>query len=134
MTTSFYAGLLGFLFLKISIDTIRARKKHLVSLGGGPNNEITSLMSAHSNFASYVPFFLLLLFFSESKSPPWLIHSVGICFVLGRLLHYDAFRTSKMKFRRRVQGMHLTLWPMVFLSALQIFFFILEFTQNPERM
>lgn len=125
MLVSFYAGLLGLLFFAMSLETIKARRKHLVSLGSGPNNEIAAIVSAHANFAAYVPILLLLVWFVSQRTiyPTWLLHMLCGAFTLGRLLHYVAFRGEKMKFRYRVWGMYLTLWPLIILSILNVISF-----------
>ena len=125
MITSLYAGFLALLLLLISMDTIKARRAHKISLGVGPNNEIATIVSAHANFISYVPILLLLLFFAENSSliSKYLIHALGIAIFLGRLLHFFAFRGTKMNFKRRVLGMHLTLWPLIILGFINIFIY-----------
>lgn len=122
MITSLYAGILACLFFKLSLDTIAARRKHQISLGHGPNNEIAAIVSAHANFAAYVPLLVLLLFSVESAEAidAMVLHFIGVMAVTGRLLHYLAFRAEKMQFKARVAGMHLTLWPLLILAGLNI--------------
>ena len=55
--------------------------------------------------------------------PTLVIHILGLSFTGGRLLHYLAFTAAKMDFRKRVVGMHLTLWPLLILACLNIFLF-----------
>ena len=126
MITSLYAGILALLFFKVSIDTISARRKNLISLGYGPKNEIIEVVSAHANFAAYVPFLLILVFFLEmTKAVPfWVLHLLAAAFTLGRLLHFMAFKADKMEFKKRILGMHLTLWPLVLLGLLNIYSFV----------
>lgn len=125
MITSLYAGILGILYFKISFDTIKARRKHQVSLGHGNNNEITSIASAHHNFASYTVLLLLMTFLLEQSQavPSLVIHLVAIGFTIGRILHYLALSGSKMNFKFRVIGMQLTLFPLMVLSILNIYSF-----------
>jgi len=125
--TSLYAALLGFLFFKISIDTITARRRNKLSLGIGENKEIASIVAAHSNFSSYVPIFLILFYLLESSGNlnVFVLHTVGVTFFLGRLFHFLAFRAKKMDFKLRVLGMHMTLWPIVALSIGNLLVFIL---------
>jgi uncharacterized membrane protein YecN with MAPEG domain len=58
MVVYLYTSLLGILFLVISFAVINGRRTHKISLGPGKSNEIIHLVSAHSNFSSYVPIFL----------------------------------------------------------------------------
>jgi len=80
MIVSFYAGLLALLYFKLSVDVIKARRLHKVSLGCGPNDEIAAVISAHANFAAYVPLLLLLLWMVETSTvfPSPLVHAIGM--------------------------------------------------------
>jgi uncharacterized membrane protein YecN with MAPEG domain len=126
MITSLFAGILGLIYAKLSLDTIAARRAHKISIGVGPNNEIASIVSAHSNFSSYSIYLLFLMYLCESSNavPTIAIYILGSAFTLGRLLHYSAFKSQKMNFRRRVLGMQLTLWPLIILSLINIWIFI----------
>lgn len=132
MYTSFYAGILGLLFLKISFETISARRSLGISLGAGEKNEIAYLVSAHSNFSSYTPFFVLLLFFAETIGayPTILIHLVGVCFFTGRVIHFLTMRDGEKTFKKRKLGMILTLTPIIVLSLLNIFMPIKNYFLN----
>lgn len=126
MITQLYAGILALILLFISMDTIKARRFHKVSIGLGPNNEIATMASAHSNFISYVPILLLLLFFAESSQliSKYIIHLGGLTISIGRILHYMAFRSPKMNFKWRVIGMKLTLWPLIILGLINIYIYL----------
>lgn len=125
MYTHLFAGLLTLLYLLISALTIRARRKNRVSLGYGKNNEIEAIVSAHSNFSSYTPLFLFLLYILELESKSnLLILILGSGFFLGRLLHFIAFTGPKMNFKLRTVGMILTLTPLAIQAVLLIYFFI----------
>jgi uncharacterized protein len=125
MITSLYAGFLGLILFLISMETIKARRAHKISIGVGPNNEIATVVSAHANFVAYVPLLLLLLFFAENSSliSNLIIHALGFAIFLGRLLHYFAFRGPKMNFKWRTLGMYLTLWPLIILGFINIFIY-----------
>lgn len=124
MLTTFYAGLLSLIFIKISLDTIKARVSNGILLGNGKNNEILALTSAHSNFTSYVPLFLILMYFYE-KGPftsELVLHAFGLSMFCARVLHYLGIRDAQrpeLKFRR--VGMHLTLWPIMILALANAF-------------
>ena len=125
MITSLYAGILGILFFKISIDTISVRRKNQISLGAGSENQILGLTSAHSNFTSYAIYLLLLLYLVEVNSdiPSVFIHFIAIIFTVCRILHFIALSQEKMNFTFRKMGMHMTLWPLLALSIINIYFF-----------
>ncbi|MEM7645538.1 MAG: MAPEG family protein [Pseudomonadota bacterium] len=127
MITSLYAGVLALIYFRLSIETIVARRSKKISLGLGNNQEIAAIVSAHGNFASYAVFLLFLLFLVEKSQrfPNWLIHGVALVFVTGRILHFMAFRSEKMNFKKRVLGMQMTLMPLIFLGILNIVAFFL---------
>lgn len=129
VVTSLYAGLLGVLFFRISIDTIKARRSNKISLGSGTDNQIASIVSAHNNFASYAIFLLAQMAFLEINNsvPIVVLHILGIVITLGRYFHYVAFRGERMDFKKRVLGMHMTLWPLLILSVLNVYAFGMRF-------
>ena len=108
---------MGFLLFLISLETIKGRRKHMISLGAGKNNEIEQLVAAHSNFTSYVPTLLILLYLAEvsGRTPSYILHLFGVPITVGRLCHFLAFK-GKMNFTIRKAGMYLTLWPLLILS------------------
>ena len=125
MVTSLYLGILGLLFFWISIETIMARGKNKVSLGAGENNEIIHLVSAHGNFSSYVPFFLLALYLLEQQTvSAYAIHALAVVFVLGRVLHFLTMRNKETTFKYRKAAMMLTLWPLIIVSLWNIYCFV----------
>ena len=114
MITSIYAAILGFLYFHITMTVIRGRVKNQISLGSGDKNEIIHLVSAHSNFAAYVPFFLILLLLLELQHANFiLLNALGVVFVIGRVLHYVGMKGERMNFKLRKKGMLLTMWPIL---------------------
>ncbi len=128
MITSLYTGLLGLLFFLISIETIKARRSQKISLGAGSNNEIQHLVAAHSNFSSYAGFFLVAFALVEysRQFPMWLLHVFGVVFFLGRVLHFLSMRTSKMDFGKRTAGMLMTLFPLIFISLMNVWIYVIS--------
>lgn len=126
MITSLYAGILAILFFKLSFDTINARRRHQISVGHGPNNEILEVVSAHANFSAYTVLLLFLVFLAEQSQvvPVIAIHILAGAFTLGRVLHYIAFTRDKMNFKFRILGMQLTLFPLVILGLLNVYIYI----------
>ena len=124
MITNLLVASMFLLFFRISIETIKVRKKYQVSLGHGDNKYVAKAVSAHSNFVSYVPFMLIMFYLVEvsGEFPKVLLGGVALAFFVGRLLHFIAFR-NKMNFKLRTLGMHLTVWPMVFLAACHLYLF-----------
>jgi uncharacterized membrane protein YecN with MAPEG domain len=90
MITSITASILGFMLVWISFETIKGRWKYKISLGSGTNNEILHLTSAHSNFISYSPYFLILLYLAERENsvPNLFLIIISSAFIIGRFLHF----------------------------------------------
>lgn len=126
MITTLFAGLLGLLYVRISFDVIKARRSQKISLGVGPEGQISALVSAHSNFSSYAVYLLLLLYLLEQSKiiPSVVLYFLATAFTVGRLLHYLAFKSSQMNFKLRVRGMMLTLFPLTVLSLLNVFCYV----------
>lgn len=127
MITSLYAGLFGLLYMQITFDVIRHRRRHKVSIGFGKNKEVSQIVSAHANFSSFVPFAIILLYLLETSMalPQFLLHIFGLSIFLGRVLHYVAFR-GQMNFRLRLFGMVLTIFPLIAMSLLNVYAFIVR--------
>ena len=108
--TATYAGLLGLVYIALSMNVIRTRRAAQVSLGSGGNDLLERRMRAHGNFAEYVPLALLLIALLEAGGQAtWLIHALGIALLLGRLLHGYALSSLTRRPAARVGGMMLTL-------------------------
>ena len=125
MITGLYAAILALLYARISLKVIGARRQNRISLGAGQQGEISAIVSAHANFAAYVPLLLLLTYFLEvgGRTSPYVLHLIAAAYTIGRVLHYLAFRGPEMKFRLRVAGMQLTLWPLIVLALLNAYDF-----------
>ena len=108
MATPFYAALLGMMYVFLSALVIRQRRSAQISLGSENNDILQKKVRAHANFAEYVPFGLLLIWFLETTTYATnLAHILGVLLVVGRLLHaYGILAKKAMQFR--VWGMLLT--------------------------
>ncbi len=112
--TPFYAAILVFLFIFLSVRTLRLRRKLQIPLGDAGNPQMLRAMRVHSNFAEYVPLALLLMFMFELVSVlPGPAHIFGICLLLGRLSHAYGVGQSSEDYRYRVFGMAMTLTALV---------------------
>ena len=108
MHTSIYASLSGLLLAWLAIQTIKARRVNKIKLGDGGIFELQSAMRAHANFAEYMPITIILLFLLEyNGSPVFLIHIIGILFLIGRWIHAQGLLKNNL--RKRAQGMGFTL-------------------------
>lgn len=107
--TPLYAGLLGLLFLALSIRTIGVRRRLRIAVGDGGNEEMLRAMRVHANFAEYVPLAVVLLFLLETQGAPLvLVHALCAALVIGRLVHAYGVSRVRENLRFRVFGMALT--------------------------
>jgi uncharacterized membrane protein YecN with MAPEG domain len=104
-----YAAALALFFVLLSLNVIRGRGKHRVTLGSGGVGELERRIRVHANFAEYVPFSLLLLAMAELRGLPKPALQV-LCgyLVVGRLLHAWGVSRPREDPRIRVSGMILT--------------------------
>jgi uncharacterized membrane protein YecN with MAPEG domain len=121
--TAFYAALLAFLFLLLSMRVIAQRREARVEIGLGESQELLRRARVHANFAEYVPMALVLLALAESlKAPGIILHGLGLALLAGRLVHAYGLSQTPHILRLRVTGMTLTLTTMG-LTALVCFAF-----------
>lgn len=87
--TMLFAGLLTLLYIFLTVNVIRARRKVRVAVGATHEHpELLRATRAHANFAEYVPLFLILLFLQENyASNLWASYLLGALFCAGRLSH-----------------------------------------------
>lgn len=119
--TSLYGGLLGLWFLVLSFHVIRYRFTG-VSLGDGGRPEIMRAIRAHGNFSEYVPLVLVLLAVLETGGTvaAWVLHLIGACLLIGRLLHGISLGFTKKWVPGRMGGMILTFTALLVASLLCI--------------
>ena len=102
----FYAALLALLFIYLSAQTIKVRRRVRVAVGDGGNSEMLRAMRVHANFAEYVPFTLVLLGMLELQaSPAWVLHALSVLLLASRCLHAYGLSQADENFRFRVLGM-----------------------------
>lgn len=122
MISAFFTSILGLIYFYISRAVILQRRSQKIGLGTGPNEEISALVSAHSNFNAYVPLLIILMFFLEHliELNRFFLVCLGIVIVLGRLLHFKAMSMSAPlsapALKYRIAGMIMTLIPLVLMS------------------
>jgi len=104
-----YAAILSFLFVFLSIRTIRLRRSLKIGIGHANSEKMLRAMRVHSNFSEYVPLSLILLFFLEMQNANNVIlHGLCSLLVLGRCLHAYGVSQEKERFVFRVSGMAMT--------------------------
>ncbi|MBW4972647.1 MAPEG family protein [Roseovarius mucosus] len=116
--TSLYAGLIGLLFVLLSVLVITARFKTNVSIGDGGKELLVRRIRVQANCAEYAPLGLILLALTEVQGAPgWVVHVLGLMLLLGRMLHAAGFGRTPEIMPMRSAGMVLT-FAMLILSAL----------------
>lgn len=124
--TAFFAGLLGLLFVMLSVFVIIRRYKLRLPLGDGGDLHAQYRIRAHANFAEYVPFALLLIGANElGAAPKSYIISLGVLLVAGRLSHAFSLLYVEMTNPGRIYfrsvGMALTFTVITLASISAIF-------------
>ncbi len=105
LTTS-YACFLATLFLALSVQTIRVRRRSKVAIGSGGNPLLARASRAHANFAEYVPLALFLMaLFEIRQGDPRAIHAAGLALSFGRISHGFGISREDEDFRFRIGGM-----------------------------
>ncbi len=119
MTTALYAVILSLLLCHLSMNVIKCRRKNRVLYADGDCKELVIARTAQSNAIDYCPMTLLLLLFLELNGGNiWLLHAIGITFVIGRIIHSRGILQEKLK--GRVRGMQITFYMIYLLAALNL--------------
>jgi uncharacterized membrane protein YecN with MAPEG domain len=124
--TALYAGLLALwqIFLGYRISVMR--RKHKVGIGSGGNLELNIAVRCHGNAVEYIPLTMLLILIAElNGASAVLLHSVGVAFSVGRILHtWGLTKTQGNISFGRFAGMFLTWAVLLVMASACIYFFI----------
>ena len=121
LVTSIVASLLTILFIKLSFAVITLRRKNKVGLGSGGYDDLERAIRAQGNFAEYVPFGIILIACLELNGAPWwLVATLGLALIIGRLIHAKGINVPPPDFKKRVLGMKLTFNTLIALVVLNI--------------
>lgn len=86
--TLFTSGILGLLYVTLTVQVIRQRQKHDVSMGDGGTDAVQIAIRGHGNFAEYVPLALILLGGIEwAGAAHWLCVLLALMLIVGRFAH-----------------------------------------------
>lgn len=119
--TSFYAGLLAFVFVVLSFRIILMRRKFQVGIGHGEQKELHRAIRVHGNFAEYVPLALFLMLLLElNQTESWLMHVLGLSLLVGRMFHAMGLGKSAGTSMPRFIGGVLTYSMMLVAAALNV--------------
>ena len=116
-TTLLTAGLLGLIFLALSVRVVSVRGSTKVMLGDGGDQTLLSRIRSHANFAEYAPLLLILLALVEYiNGTNMLVQAAGGTIVVARLFHAIGMaRPAPNLFR--LLGMVGTFVPLLALSV-----------------
>ena len=124
-----YVALSAFILYKISVNVILERRKNKVSFGDDGNRTLMRRIRAQGNFIEYTPIFLISLIGIEwigyDKNIPYYliyVHSLGMIFIVGRILHTISLYQKKISFRRI--GMRITFYSLIANGLILIFLVI----------
>jgi len=107
--TPIYASILAMTFIFLSTRVISLRRATGVGLGDGGEGLLLRRQRVHGNFAEYVPLALILMTLAElQECPDWIIHTIGMALVVGRLTHALGVSRDPELPKARVAGMALT--------------------------
>ena len=120
---SFYAAVLGLIFIFLSARVVVARRQFRVRLGSGGQEILERRIRVQGNFAEYVPITIILLTFMELYGgAKWLIHLLCIALILGRSLHAYCVSRTDEDIRQRRAAMILT-FGALFVAATGVVFY-----------
>lgn len=110
-----YIALSALLLVVISVRVTLLRGKHRVAVGTGGNPELERAMRVQANFAEYAPTFLLVLAgLAFARESDFVIHALGVLFLIGRIVHVWAMhQEAPWHVRGRRIGMTLTWGPLL---------------------
>jgi len=104
-----YTPVFALLFVVLSVNVIRPRRREKVGLGAGGNVAVERAMRVHADFSEYVPItLLLLLILEQSGGNILLLHALFVVLLAGRIIHAWGVSQQKENFTFRVSGMILT--------------------------
>jgi hypothetical protein len=121
-----YSGLLGLVFIALSIQFINVRRKHLVSLGDGEIDDLQKATRAHANFSEYTPICLILLLIAEiTSNTNVFLHVCGMILFFVRIAHAYGLITTSGASWGRISGtlgtfavlIGLSLWNLYIVAA-----------------
>ena len=94
--TPFFAAIFAVIYIVLSFDVIKHRFGKQVSLGDGEDRQLQKAIRIHGNFAEYVPFALLIMWFLEMVAYEFvLVLILGTVLLIARLAHVVGMRDPK---------------------------------------
>jgi hypothetical protein len=107
--TPLYAGLIGLLFVVLSLRVSTRRIAAKVTSGDGGDKILFKRIRVQGNCAEYAPIGLLLLAMAEIQGAPiWVVHLLGLMLLAGRVMHAVGYGSTPQIIPLRRIGMMLT--------------------------
>ncbi|MEJ2141848.1 MAG: MAPEG family protein [Gammaproteobacteria bacterium] len=120
MISVIYISFFALLIVRLSWNVVRLRRQKRIALGDGGDKELQKAIGAMENASEYIPITMLLLAAVEINGAPlWLVHVLGVIFMIGRFMH--AYGVVN-RFKWRVQGMWITVFIMSALVVANLFY------------
>jgi hypothetical protein len=128
------AGAAALLNIWIAQRVGKARIAHKVSIGDGGNAALTARMRAHSNYAEYTPFFLILVLLIEmAKGSELWLWIVGVVYILARIAHVFGMEARGKPGKLRLVGIVVTMLVLLGLALYAIFISYMDAPQPRAR-
>ena len=94
--TPLFAAIFAIIYVVLSLTVVKHRFGKQVSLGDGQDKQLQKAIRIHANFAEYVPFALLLMWFLEIVAYEFgLVLILGTVLLVARLAHVVGTRDPK---------------------------------------
>ncbi len=108
--SSLYIALAALTLIVLSARVILLRRRHGVAVGDAGHHDLARAIRVHGNFIEYTPLALLVLLAAERAiDEGWIVHTLGIALLAGRLAHAYGLNHEPDSYAGRVSGMALTL-------------------------
>jgi uncharacterized membrane protein YecN with MAPEG domain len=106
----YYAASLALIFVFLSGHVDKGRREQKVAIGAPRAGDLERRVRVHANFAEYTPFALVLIAMAEIRgAPPYVLHTVCLALLLGRVCHAWGVSQADEDFRFRAAGTAMTL-------------------------
>ena len=119
--TAVFSGLLALFFIKLSLNVLRLRKTHQISLGVEGIDALDRALRVKASFSEYVPLSLVMMGTLElNGAPSLLVALLGAVLLLGRYLHVSGLSHSSQSSQRRIMGTKSTFLTLALLALSNI--------------
>lgn len=119
--TPFYVGILGLMFVFLTLNVTKIRIRERVSLLDGGKTSLSKAIRAQGNFVETVPLVVFMMALLELNGFSALyLHLIGATLVLGRSLHAFGMLHSAKVTKPRLIGMMMTMAAIVAASVSSI--------------